>query len=120
MLATDIIEILNRKPLSAAANRTGADPVQPQGIFGPKVMIVNERAGSGAGAQRARSPTGESRRGGAGGTEEEPAPAIASSQVPELPPLVIAGEGSRAARGSLVSHIAFSGWSMLPESFYPP
>jgi tricorn protease len=50
MLATDIIEILNRKPLSAAANRTGADPVQPQGIFGPKVMIVNESAGSGGDA----------------------------------------------------------------------
>jgi tricorn protease len=50
MLATDIIEILNRKPLSAAANRTGADPVQPQGIFGPKVMIINEQAGSGGDA----------------------------------------------------------------------
>ena len=50
MLATDIAEILNRKPLSAAADRTGADPVQPLGIFGPKVMIVNERAGSGGDA----------------------------------------------------------------------
>ncbi len=50
LLATDIAEILNRKPLSAAANRVGADPVQPQGIFGPKVMIVNERAGSGGDA----------------------------------------------------------------------
>ena len=50
MLATDIAEILNRKPLSAAANRTGADPVQPVGIFGPKVMIINERAGSGGDA----------------------------------------------------------------------
>jgi tricorn protease len=50
LLATDIAEILNRKPLSAAANRTGADPVQPQGIFGPKVMIINERAGSGGDA----------------------------------------------------------------------
>jgi tricorn protease len=50
MLATDIAEILNRKPLSAAANRMGADPVQPQGIFGPKVMIINERAGSGGDA----------------------------------------------------------------------
>ena len=50
MLATDIAEILNRTPLSAAANRTGADLVQPQGIFGPKVMIVNERAGSGGDA----------------------------------------------------------------------
>ena len=50
MLATDITEILNRKPLSAAANRTGADLVQPQGIFGPKVMIINEQAGSGGDA----------------------------------------------------------------------
>jgi tricorn protease len=50
MLATDIAEILNRKPLSAAADRTGADPVQPLGIFGPKVMIINERAGSGGDA----------------------------------------------------------------------
>jgi tricorn protease len=50
MLATDIAEILNRKPLSAAANRTGADPVQPRGIFGPKVMIINELAGSGGDA----------------------------------------------------------------------
>jgi tricorn protease len=51
MLATDIIEILNRKPLSAAANRVGADPIQPQGaIFGPKVMITNESAGSGGDA----------------------------------------------------------------------
>jgi tricorn protease len=49
-LATDIAEILNRKPLSAVASRVGADPVQPQGIFGPKVMIINERAGSGGDA----------------------------------------------------------------------
>ncbi len=50
LLATDIAEILNRKPLSAAANRVGKDLVQPQGIFGPKVMIINERAGSGGDA----------------------------------------------------------------------
>jgi tricorn protease len=50
LLATDIAEILNRKPLSAAANRVGSDIVQPQGIFGPKVMIINERAGSGGDA----------------------------------------------------------------------
>ena len=50
LLATDIAEILNRKPLSAASNRVGAIPVQPQGIFGPKVMIINERAGSGGDA----------------------------------------------------------------------
>jgi len=50
LLATDIAEILNRKPMSAAANRVGSDVVQPQGIFGPKVMIINERAGSGGDA----------------------------------------------------------------------
>ncbi len=50
LLATDIAEILNRKPLSAAANRVGTELVQPQGIFGPKVMIINERAGSGGDA----------------------------------------------------------------------
>ena len=50
LLATDIAEILNRKPLSAAANRVGNPLVQPQGIFGPKVMIINERAGSGGDA----------------------------------------------------------------------
>ncbi len=50
LLATDIAEILNRKPLSAAANRIGSDLVQPQGIFGPKVMLINERAGSGGDA----------------------------------------------------------------------
>ncbi|MBL8213758.1 MAG: PD40 domain-containing protein [Bryobacterales bacterium] len=51
LLATDVTEILNRKVLSAAANRAGtADIVQPQGIFGPKVMIINETAGSGGDA----------------------------------------------------------------------
>jgi tricorn protease len=50
LLGTDIAEILNRKPLSAAANRSGEDLVQPQGIFGPKVMIINETAGSGGDA----------------------------------------------------------------------
>jgi len=50
LLGTDISEILNRKPLSAAAGRSGADLVQPQGIFGPKVMIINEAAGSGGDA----------------------------------------------------------------------
>jgi tricorn protease len=50
LLATDIAEILNRKPLSAAANRVGTELVQPQGIFGPKVMLINERAGSGGDA----------------------------------------------------------------------
>jgi tricorn protease len=50
LLATDVAEILNRKPLSAAANRVGSELVQPQGIFGPKVMLINERAGSGGDA----------------------------------------------------------------------
>ncbi len=50
LLATDIAEILNRKPLSAASDRVGSPLVQPQGIFGPKVMIINERAGSGGDA----------------------------------------------------------------------
>jgi tricorn protease len=50
LLATDIAEILNRKPLSAASNRVGTPLVQPQGIFGPKVMLINERAGSGGDA----------------------------------------------------------------------
>ena len=50
LLATDIAEILNRKPLSAASNRVGEPLMQPQGIFGPKVMIINERAGSGGDA----------------------------------------------------------------------
>jgi tricorn protease len=50
LLATDIAEILNRKPLSAASNRVGDPLLQPQGIFGPKVMLINERAGSGGDA----------------------------------------------------------------------
>ncbi|MFN7998609.1 MAG: PDZ domain-containing protein [Bryobacteraceae bacterium] len=50
LLATDIAEILNRKLLSAASNRVGSTLIQPQGIFGPKVMIINERAGSGGDA----------------------------------------------------------------------
>jgi len=50
LLATDIAEILNRKPLSAASNRVGEPLMQPQGIFGPKAMLINERAGSGGDA----------------------------------------------------------------------
>jgi hypothetical protein len=47
-LATDIIEILQRKLLSLVATRDGEDEDQPQGaIFGPKVMIINESAGFG-------------------------------------------------------------------------
>ena len=50
-LATDIIEYLKRRPLSVVTSRDGADMVQPQGaIFGPKVMIINEFAGSGGDA----------------------------------------------------------------------
>ncbi len=51
LLATDIVEQLNRKLMSSVATRDGADEVQPQGgIFGPKVMLVNEFAGSGGDA----------------------------------------------------------------------
>jgi tricorn protease len=50
-LATDIIEYLQRKLMSVATTRDGADFMQPQGaIFGPKVMIVNQFAGSGGDA----------------------------------------------------------------------
>ncbi|HKX00095.1 MAG TPA: PDZ domain-containing protein [Bryobacteraceae bacterium] len=50
-LATDIIEYLKRPMMSLVTFRDGADLVQPQGaIFGPKVMIVNEFAGSGGDA----------------------------------------------------------------------
>ena len=50
-LATDIIEYLKRPLMSLITFRNGADWVQPQGaIFGPKVMIINEFAGSGGDA----------------------------------------------------------------------
>jgi len=50
-LATDIVEYLERKLMSVATARDGADFVQPQGaIYGPKVMITNEFAGSGGDA----------------------------------------------------------------------
>jgi tricorn protease len=50
-LATDIIEYLQRKLMSVGTARDGADFLQPQGaIFGPKVMIINEFAGSGGDA----------------------------------------------------------------------
>jgi tricorn protease len=50
-LATDIIEQLSRKMMSLVASRDGEHEVQPQGaIFGPKVMIINELAGSGGDA----------------------------------------------------------------------
>jgi len=50
-LASDIIEFLNRKPLAMATTRDGADMVFPLGgIYGPKVMVTNEFAGSGGDA----------------------------------------------------------------------
>jgi tricorn protease len=50
-LATDIVEILGRPLMSMVATRDGEDEVQPQGaIFGPKVMLINEMAGSGGDA----------------------------------------------------------------------
>lgn len=51
MLATDIIEYLSRKLLSSVATRDGDDEIQPQGLIaGPKVMLINENAGSGGDA----------------------------------------------------------------------
>ncbi|MGB8953250.1 MAG: PDZ domain-containing protein [Candidatus Aminicenantales bacterium] len=51
MLATDIAEILQRRLLSLVGTRDGEDEAQPQGaIFGPKVMLINEFAGSGGDA----------------------------------------------------------------------
>jgi tricorn protease len=51
MLATDIIERFQRQMMSLVATRDGVDEVQPQGaIFGPKVMLINEYAGSGGDA----------------------------------------------------------------------
>jgi tricorn protease len=50
-LATDIVEFLSRRLLSSVATRDGGDEVEPQGaIFGPKVMLINEFAGSGGDA----------------------------------------------------------------------
>ena len=50
-LATDIIEYLQRKVMSVASYRDGLDTNQPFGaISGPKVMIINEFAGSGGDA----------------------------------------------------------------------
>jgi tricorn protease len=50
-LATDIVEFLNRRLLSSIVTRDGGDEVEPQGaIFGPKVMLINEFAGSGGDA----------------------------------------------------------------------
>jgi len=50
-LATDVIETLLRKPLSMVATRDGELEPQPYGaIPGPKVMLINETAGSGGDA----------------------------------------------------------------------
>ena len=50
-LATDVIESLSRKLLSSVATRDGDDEIQPQGLIaGPKVMLINETAGSGGDA----------------------------------------------------------------------
>lgn len=51
MLASDIVEYLSRKPLAVGSSRDGADQVFPLGgIYGPKVMVTNEFAGSGGDA----------------------------------------------------------------------
>ena len=50
-LATDLVEFMTRKLMSAVATRDGDDEIEPQGaIFGPKVMLINEFAGSGGDA----------------------------------------------------------------------
>ena len=49
-LADYIIDYLRRPVMSLTTSREGADTVSPNGIFGPKVMIINEFAGSGGDA----------------------------------------------------------------------
>ncbi|MGB7728882.1 MAG: PDZ domain-containing protein [Candidatus Acidiferrum sp.] len=49
-LADYIIDWLNRPLLMAAMTREGKDVVLPQVIFGPKVMLINQYAGSGGDA----------------------------------------------------------------------
>ena len=50
-LADYFVDYLNRKILSCATQRDGEDTCNPtEGIFGPKVMVVNEFAGSGGDA----------------------------------------------------------------------
>jgi tricorn protease len=46
-LADEVVNRLNVKPESYIATREGKDMTFPRAIFGPKVMIVNESAGSG-------------------------------------------------------------------------
>ena len=50
-IADYIIEYLNRKPMGRIATREGEDVSDPtQAIYGPKVMIINQFAGSGGDA----------------------------------------------------------------------
>ncbi len=50
-IADYVIEYLSRKPMGRIATREGADITDPtQAIYGPKVMIINEFAGSGGDA----------------------------------------------------------------------
>jgi len=50
-LADYIIDYLNRPPMSRVSSREGADYTEPvSAIFGPKVMIINQFAGSGGDA----------------------------------------------------------------------
>jgi tricorn protease len=51
LLADYIVENMNRKVLSKATTREGFDTIMPAGtIFGPKVMVTNQFAGSGGDA----------------------------------------------------------------------
>jgi tricorn protease len=51
LLADYIVENMNRKMLSKAMTREGADTIMPAGtIYGPKVMVTNQFAGSGGDA----------------------------------------------------------------------
>jgi tricorn protease len=50
-IADYIIEYLSRKPMARVVTREGEDVMDPsQAIFGPKVMIINQFAGSGGDA----------------------------------------------------------------------
>lgn len=50
-IADYVIDYLNRKPMGLIATREGEDIVDPtQAIYGPKVMIINQFAGSGGDA----------------------------------------------------------------------
>lgn len=51
LLADYVIDFLRRPPMSGLATREGADQISPSGaVQGPKVLIVNEFAGSGGDA----------------------------------------------------------------------